>query len=328
MILKILFFNIGLTLLGSISSTAFATPLLSSSYSEGIDFGQSHVAQINAAAEKTSPFIVPGFQSSNPSQVGYAGTDMKLAGAEALKNNPGAMAVKESKQLRQKVGPLKKDDPLIVNAKAITNNAAVITRDASPFCVNGECDKHTPLPLPDAYKNIAALSGVAEASHDRTSKFIFCGNPETCHSDPLGFNNCCANSGWGQDLELAQCSKREQNLGLKKESGLCHEVGRYCSDDFLGFCTEHSKSYCCFPSKLSRVIQEQGRSQIGKGWGNAESPDCSGFSIEQLQKIDFGRIDFSDVYDDIKNKQHLPNDPEIRDRIAQEVQQSYPKDHL
>ncbi|MDR0233572.1 MAG: conjugal transfer protein TraN, partial [Zoogloeaceae bacterium] len=35
-------------------------------------------------------------------------------------------------------------------------------------------------------------------------------------------------------------------------------------------CTEAAAKrdgYCCFPSKLARIIQEQGRTQLGKPWG-------------------------------------------------------------
>ena len=40
---------------------------------------------------------------------------------------------------------------------------------------------------------------------------------------------------------------------------------------------------CCFNSMLARIVNEQGRAQVGKGWGGAQSPDCSGFTVAQLQ---------------------------------------------
>ena len=35
--------------------------------------------------------------------------------------------------------------------------------------------------------------------------------------------------------------------------------------------------------------------QVGKGWGSGENPDCSGFSIAQLQSLDFAARDPSEL---------------------------------
>ena len=34
----------------------------------------------------------------------------------------------------------------------------------------------------------------------------------------------------------------------------------------IGICVTSKDAYCCFESKLSRILQEQGRVQIGKAW--------------------------------------------------------------
>jgi conjugal transfer mating pair stabilization protein TraN len=47
---------------------------------------------------------------------------------------------------------------------------------------------------------------------------------------------------------------------------------------------------------LARIVNEQGRVQVGKGWGGAQNPDCSGFSVEQLQRLDFAAMDLSEFY--------------------------------
>jgi conjugal transfer mating pair stabilization protein TraN len=61
-------------------------------------------------------------------------------------------------------------------------------------------------------------------------------------------------------------------------------------------CITHTTNKCCFNSALARIIQEQGRLQLGKGWGSARAPDCSGFTVSQLQQLDFGRMDLSEFY--------------------------------
>ena len=45
-----------------------------------------------------------------------------------------------------------------------------------------------------------------------------------------------------------------------------------------------------------RLINEQGRLQIHRGWGNARAPQCVGFSVAELQRLDFSAMDFSAFY--------------------------------
>jgi conjugal transfer mating pair stabilization protein TraN len=51
---------------------------------------------------------------------------------------------------------------------------------------------------------------------------------------------------------------------------------------------------------LGRIINEQGRPQIGKGWGSAETPDCSGFTLEQLKQLKFDQMDLSEFISTVK----------------------------
>ncbi len=44
------------------------------------------------------------------------------------------------------------------------------------------------------------------------------------------------------------------------------------------------------------MINEQGRAQIGKGWGDAQNPDCSGFTVAQLQSLNFAAMDLREFY--------------------------------
>jgi conjugal transfer mating pair stabilization protein TraN len=97
------------------------------------------------------------------------------------------------------------------------------------------------------------------------------------------------------------CNEYEARLALKEGAKLCHTVGTYCSTclRILGSCascTEQTTSKCCFNSMLARIINEQGRAQIGKGWGNETAPDCSGFTVAQLQSLNFAAMDLSEFY--------------------------------
>lgn len=94
--------------------------------------------------------------------------------------------------------------------------------------------------------------------------------------------------------EMMSCDEESQLTAMKRGQGLCHSVGSYCKHKVFGSCWTKEQTYCCFPSKLGLIINEQGRQQIAKGWGSPKHPDCSGFTIAQLQGIDFSKIDFSD----------------------------------
>jgi conjugal transfer mating pair stabilization protein TraN len=103
--------------------------------------------------------------------------------------------------------------------------------------------------------------------------------------------------------EFISCGQQDTETAMLNGSGYCHLVGSYCSKEWsLVGCVQKSKGYCCFNSKLGRILQEQGREQMGVGWGSAENPSCGGFTPDQFQALDFSRIDMSEYYGDIKSK--------------------------
>ncbi|MES2260959.1 MAG: conjugal transfer protein TraN [Pseudomonadota bacterium] len=127
-------------------------------------------------------------------------------------------------------------------------------------------------------------------------------------------------------MSMLSCNDTENRLAMQEGAGLCHSIGTYCSSCIrvLGHCVsciEHTTGKCCFNSRLSRMINEQGRNQIGKGWGSAQSPDCSGFSIDQLQSLDFATMDLTEFYASIVPS--LPNANAIQARNAARILACY-----
>ncbi len=118
----------------------------------------------------------------------------------------------------------------------------------------------------------------------------------------LDDSNCCSDD--AVFFGLISCSAEEKLLSQKKRAGTCHYIGEFCSRKIrLGFariCIQKKKSSCCFNSKLARIINEQGRPQLNKGWGSASNPECKGFTPEEFQKLDFSRIDMSEFVEDIR----------------------------
>ncbi|WP_126448345.1 conjugal transfer protein TraN [Sulfuricystis multivorans] len=112
--------------------------------------------------------------------------------------------------------------------------------------------------------------------------------------------------------DLLSCDQQEQILAMRRGQNLCYKVGdKYCSKKInLGFtkiCLEWTESHCCFNSRLARIINEQGRAQIGKSWGSAQSPNCSGFTQAEFEKIDFSKIDLSEFIAEIMANIKMPD---------------------
>lgn len=108
-------------------------------------------------------------------------------------------------------------------------------------------------------------------------------------------------------IELMSCEQDEQVLAMKRGQNLCALVGTYCSQKVLGACTQKKQSHCCYNSRIARLIAVNGRAQLGKSWGNPKNPDCGGLTTAELQLIDFGLIDFSEVVADVKANVKLPD---------------------
>jgi conjugal transfer mating pair stabilization protein TraN len=117
--------------------------------------------------------------------------------------------------------------------------------------------------------------------------------------------------------EALQCEPDEQLLALRRGERLCVHVGTYCSTRVLGACVARKQAYCCFNSRLARLVNEQGRAQLGRGYGDPRSPDCSGLTVAEFQRLDLGRLDLSEFYAEIAAR--AADVPGLTDRIARRV---------
>lgn len=131
---------------------------------------------------------------------------------------------------------------------------------------------------------------------------IFRGESAKCSRHMINFTNCCTSlKGWGVNMGLSKCSAEEKALAKRRGKGLCHYVGTYCAEKMplTGICIRKKSTYCCFANKLSRIFHQQGRPQLGRGWGSPEEPDCGPFSAHDLQRIKFDQMDFSELFQDL-----------------------------
>ncbi len=166
------------------------------------------------------------------------------------------------------------------------------------FCPNGSCWDETLTPDKDFAQTISMLEAAKEAGKelDPNTLRTFSGTGDSCHSWPL---NCCTT----KPVIPAICPDDEKDLADRRDRGLCHEVeSGWCSQRVLAVCVQKKNTYCCFKGKLSRIVNEQGRPQIAKGWGTGKNPDCTGFLVTELQMLDFAAMDLTEFYADIKSK--------------------------
>jgi len=121
------------------------------------------------------------------------------------------------------------------------------------------------------------------------------------------------------DFLLSGCDQQDMEVGMLKGSGMCHEVGSYCSSKILGICIQKSRGQCCLNTKLGRIIQEQGRPQLksfnGLGWGTPQNPYCRGFSPEEFQALDFSKMDLSEYYSEIEARAQADIQVDMKDKI-------------
>jgi len=202
--------------------------------------------------------------------------------------------------------------------------------DGDVYCIDGACET-IEREANDEFKDAAvALNAMNQArkEFDPETLRLFEGERGTCSSKVFGVLNCCQGKGFplipGISLLVALgCSSQEVLLHERDAQGLCAYVGTYCSDIFLGVCLTKKKVYCCFESKLSRILQEQGRAQLNKPWGKPKTEQCLGFTIDEFARLDLSKMDFSEVYAEFTAAARLPDELQAAQDIQQKIEAYY-----
>jgi len=110
------------------------------------------------------------------------------------------------------------------------------------------------------------------------------------------------------ELLFGACDQGDIQTVIMRDSDYCHYIDDYCEKKWpVVGCVQKAKGYCCFNSKLGRIIHEQGRPQLQAfgpdgGWGTGETPNCRGFTPEEFQMLDFSKMDLSEYYQDIQQE--------------------------
>lgn len=196
------------------------------------------------------------------------------------------------------------------------------------FCVGGDCAATNSRIATENEFGVAVtkLSVLNEAAKEMREKAkgiddierakqvkIFGGKAMECSRAIGNAKNCCGKKGW----LLKRCTAEEKELAKAKEAGRAIEVGEYCFRKVLKKCTSTHKAYCVFDTRLARIIQNDGRkTQLRIGFGNVGkhvSPDCRGITADQLSRIDFSKIDFSEFQEEFAKhaKEKIPKKEDL-----------------
>ncbi len=164
----------------------------------------------------------------------------------------------------------------------------------------------------------------ADSSGDKVT--IFKGKSYRCDLNLAGFiQNCCSKTG----LFRGSCPASAGVLRARRDRArACHYVG-IRKKKVLGVTIKKQKVYCCFNSKMAKVVHAQARPQLiekamwgetrNGGWGSAKDPECGGITVDQLQSVDFSEIDFSEVYGDILRKQTVPLQQDVESNVEEKI---------
>ncbi|MCY3703631.1 MAG: conjugal transfer protein TraN [Rhodospirillales bacterium] len=163
------------------------------------------------------------------------------------------------------------------------------------FCVGGDCETVTPQAsdgFVDAAAKLNMLMELGGEEFDRASLRFFNGQRRACRIQWGGLADCCRNS--GLLVGLGNCSRAERELARERHDGHTHYLGEFCTRRILGVCIRRERAWCVFGSKLGRIFQQQGRTQLGIGWGS-----CRGLTVAELEGIDFDALNLGEFTADL-----------------------------
>ena len=286
------------------------------------------------ATDAQQALTVPGFAGTNVPQTGHTDANMEAAARNALADpdsEGGAVgAFVTSSGARRPDTDIESGDPAIVRGEAVQDSPTASTWRAGGlasgsvrecgrqlaaaqaagqcggvnWCVGAECERvDTPANtgFVDAATNLNLVMEMGGDEFDRGNMRIFSGEREFCTIRLLGGQNCCTDSGVFIEAGLLGCELHEIELAEARAAGVTHYLGEYCAKRILGICRRRDRAWCVFTSELGRILHEQTRPQLGIGWAN-----CDGFTVPQIQSIDFDRVDLSEFTDTLLDTSEAP----------------------
>ena len=115
--------------------------------------------------------------------------------------------------------------------------------------------------------------------------------------------------------ELFSCSQEDKMHAMRAGSNLCKEIGPYCSNRirvlFASICIEKKRSFCCYNSVLAKEVNIAAANQFARGWGSPESPNCSGITFQELEQLDWSKVDLTEFTAQVMSSMTQPDPGDV-----------------
>lgn len=189
--------------------------------------------------------------------------------------------------------------------------------DAEDFdetdCVGSEFDTCEPTnSIENVLSQVVAPVECAPRQFEVSPLEVFAGEHMSCGQNNL-FSCCQATGG-------INCSVGEYDLVAYNNANQTHYLGWRCTNWALGVCVFWRRDYCVYKSKFGRVFQEQAHLQTGSQFRPQGSDDrCPALTIEQLEALDTGAMDFSEVYGDAVDDLNLPVEEALIEQLDNQM---------
>ena len=192
-------------------------------------------------------------------------------------------------------------------------------------CVNEFAHSVTQMEVMKESGKDMKCDGELDESGNCTGKVeIFKGYKGACRQPGMETKwfDCCNSKPESWFIFKKFCTDEEKQTVQALENKLVHYVGKRCVKELpLVGCVQKERVFCKFHGLLGRIIQEQGRVQLkafgtGGSWGNGDYPNCRGLSPEELQRIDFSRINFDEFVDHITTKAQGEIEDDMKHKVG------------
>jgi len=168
-----------------------------------------------------------------------------------------------------------------------------------PFCTDTATPPNTNFQIA---ATMVAMVQAVQNDFNKDTMLIFTGTPMSCDYSTFGtvFIDCCSTD---PTQLIGNCSDEAIALANARKAKEAHLVGTQCAEWWsLGLgkvCAKKEDVYCVYKSELARMIQEQGRPQLGLNFGSPQLPDCDGLTLNQFASLNFQAMDWSEFFSQI-----------------------------
>lgn len=197
-------------------------------------------------------------------------------------------------------------------------------------CAGGDCYDKPPAAdsTPDFLKAASYLAAMEDMKKefDPNNATVWKGQFRECsvNATLIGSDQCCTGGSGTINTLGKTCNTVETEINLARENKRVSFIRNWteCTQRVGNACVNKLEHYefCIWPSKLARIVQDQGRPMLGQQVANP----CPGFKLQnpnEFEGIDWSRIDLSDYFSDVTAKYNATAKPSP-DALTNQMQQS------